>query len=71
MLIKPRRLVLSVSFAAIGAIYFVAFTGLDVHPILKQQLVLLPVQLGVLIYLLWGRKQSKSSDKELDNAPNP
>jgi hypothetical protein len=62
MLIKPRRLVLSFSFAAIGAIYFVAFTGVEVHPVLKQQLVLLPVQLGVLIYLLWGRKQSKAPE---------
>ena len=62
MRIKPKKLVVSFTFAAIGAIYFVAFTGLDVHPVLKQQLILLPVQLGVLVYLLWWRKQSKLSE---------
>ena len=67
MQIKPRKLALSFSFAALGAIYFIAFTGLDVHPVLKQQIVLLPMQIGILIYLLWGRKQNKAPDFP----PNP
>ncbi|NJP10238.1 MAG: hypothetical protein HC866_12790 [Leptolyngbyaceae cyanobacterium RU_5_1] len=43
--------------ALLGAGYFGAFSAIDIHPILKNQLVLLPIQVGVLIYLLWWRRR--------------
>ncbi|MBD3883349.1 hypothetical protein IFO70_16400 [Phormidium tenue FACHB-886] len=63
---KPKKLALAIPLAMGGAVYFAAFAGLDVHPVLKQQLVLLPVQVGVLIYLLGWRDRAKASELPLD-----
>lgn len=56
---KPKRALLSLFLALVGGSYFVAFSGLDVHPVLKEQLVLLPIQVGVLVYLLWWRRREQ------------
>ncbi|MBI4783974.1 MAG: hypothetical protein HY785_22030 [Oscillatoriophycideae cyanobacterium NC_groundwater_1537_Pr4_S-0.65um_50_18] len=54
---KPKRLMFALPLALLGAGYFAAFSGLESPPILKEQLVLLPVQLGILVYLLWWRQE--------------
>lgn len=48
-----------VSLSLLGVGYFAAFSGLELSPILKDQLALLPVQVGVLAYLLWWRTRRK------------
>ncbi|HEY9627939.1 MAG TPA: hypothetical protein V6C84_11605 [Coleofasciculaceae cyanobacterium] len=55
--LKPKRLMFALPLALLGAGYFAAFSALETPPILKEQLVLLPVQLGVLVYLLWWRQR--------------
>jgi len=40
-----------------GAGYFTAFSALESPPILKQELLLLPIQIVVLVYLLWWRRE--------------
>lgn len=59
MMTKPKRVLLILFLGIMGAGYFVGFSGLDVHPVLKEQLVLLPVQVGVLAYLLWWRRREQ------------
>jgi hypothetical protein len=60
MSLKPKKLAIALPLAAFGAAYFAAFAGLDIHPVFKQQLVLLPAQVGALLYLLWWRKRVKA-----------
>ncbi len=40
-----------------GAAYMTAFSFLDLHYLLKYELVLLPVQLGVFVYLFWWKNR--------------
>ena len=55
--LKPQKLVFTALLALLGAGYFSAFSVLEINFILKNYLVLLPVQVGVLIYLLWWRQK--------------
>lgn len=50
--------------ALFGMGYFNAFSSLDVNPVLKNVLVLLPVQLGLVIYFLWFRRDDRDSKPE-------
>ncbi|MBW4660117.1 MAG: hypothetical protein KME15_15690 [Drouetiella hepatica Uher 2000/2452] len=52
--LKPKRLIFALPL--LGAVYFAAFSGLE-SPLLKQELILLPVQVGVLVYLLWWQRE--------------
>lgn len=52
---KYRQTFSTAAFVTLGALYFGAFGSLNLNPLLKQQLLLLPVQIGVLVYLLWWR----------------
>ena len=54
-----KRLISVLLLALLGAGYFGAFAAIDVNPILQNQLALLPVQLGVLVYLLWWRRREE------------
>jgi hypothetical protein len=58
---KHRRLVKTTPLLLAGAVYFSCFGALTLHPLVKQQLFLLPIQLGVLIYLLWWRPRHASN----------
>ena len=53
---KPKKLLYSLLFALLGAGYLGAFSFLELNPILQNQMALLPVQVGVLFYLFWRRK---------------
>lgn len=56
--LTPKKVALTLFLALLGASYLGAFSFVEVHPILKTQVVLLPVQLGVLVYLLgWRRRK--------------
>lgn len=57
---NAQKLAYLLLLAFAGAAYFVPFAGLDMHPLLKNQLVLLPVQVGVLVYLLWRQREQRS-----------
>lgn len=57
---RTNKWTLGLLLSLAGAGYFASFALLDVHPVLKNQLVLLPIQIGVLIYFLWWRpRQSR------------
>ncbi|BAS57014.1 MULTISPECIES: hypothetical protein [Leptolyngbya] len=44
--------------ALLGMGYFNAFSSLDINPILKNYLALVPVQIGLVIYFLWFRRDT-------------
>jgi hypothetical protein len=55
--LKLKRFAYILPLTLLGAGYFVAFSGLEMSPLLKDQLVLLPVQIGALVYFLWWRRE--------------
>jgi len=52
---NSKNILLMFVFALGGASYFGLFSAIDLHPVLQNQLALLPIQVGVLVYLLWWR----------------
>jgi hypothetical protein len=52
---KPSLYFLS---AMLGMGYFNAFSSIDINPILKNYLALVPVQIGLVIYFLWIRRDT-------------
>lgn len=59
-----RKKVLILSFCALaGTGYFAAFSQLDIVPFLKGNVALLPVQLGVLVYVLYLRWSGRSPNQ--------
>lgn len=51
--VTPKKVILALTLATLGAGYFGTFSGVDIFPTLKPLAMLVPVQLGVLIYFLW------------------
>ncbi len=60
-IIKPRKLAFTIPLIMFGAGYFSLFSSLELNPVLKDILVLVPIQFGVLAYLFFS-KFSKASD---------
>lgn len=57
---KTPKILYVLLLALVGAGYFGTFSLIDINPVLQNYLAFLPIQLGVLIYmLLWLRRQSK------------
>jgi hypothetical protein len=54
--LKRKNLAVSLFLALVGAGYFAAFSQLDLISPLKSYVALVPVQVGVLIYLLYLRR---------------
>jgi hypothetical protein len=54
---KSKKLLSSLLLALLGAAYLGSFSLIELNPILQNQLALLPVQVGVLVYLLWWRRR--------------
>jgi len=40
-------------YAVLGMGYFNAFSSLDINPILRNYLIGVPIQIGLVIYFLW------------------
>ncbi|OLP18004.1 hypothetical protein BST81_13260 [Leptolyngbya sp. 'hensonii'] len=59
---NSKKLVYLTGLALLGAGYLGSFSILDVNFILKQYLVLLPVQVGVLVYMVWIRRSRAASE---------
>jgi hypothetical protein len=55
----PRKVMLALLLSLFGAGYFGAFSGLEVYAGIKPSLMLIPVQVGVLFYLLWWKRRGK------------
>jgi hypothetical protein len=55
--LNRKQLITIPVLTVFGAAYFVAFSGWELHPAVRNQLMLLPIQIGVLIYLLWWRRR--------------
>ncbi len=58
--LKSKRLLGLIGMALLGAGYLGAFSAVDAHPILKYHLALLPIQVSILIYLLWWKQREAS-----------
>ncbi|WP_072218132.1 hypothetical protein [Leptolyngbya sp. NIES-2104] len=52
---KASRLFL---YSILGMGYFNAFSSIDMNPFLKNYLILVPVQIGLVIYFLWFRRDT-------------
>lgn len=58
LLLKPKNITL-VIFALTALIYFSNASNLEIHPFLKGEVILIPLQLLALIYvayLRWSRR---------------
>ncbi len=66
---KSKKLVSMTLLGSLGLAYFAAFSALDINFIFKDYLVLVPVQLGVLVYLLWFRQTDKATTSASDTVP--
>ncbi|MBD1999389.1 hypothetical protein H6G00_22720 [Leptolyngbya sp. FACHB-541] len=60
--IKRKKLALTLLLALMGAGYFGAFSQLELISPLKSYLTLVPVQVGVLIYLLYLRRGDRPAE---------
>lgn len=60
--IKRKKLALTLLLALVGAGYFGAFSQLELISPLKSYLTLVPIQVGVLIYLLYMRRGDRSAE---------
>ncbi|MBD1823327.1 hypothetical protein H6F51_12635 [Cyanobacteria bacterium FACHB-DQ100] len=45
-------------YGVLGMGYFNAFSSLDINPILRNYLILVPVQIGLVVYFLWFRRDT-------------
>ncbi|MBD1844350.1 hypothetical protein H6F89_13310 [Cyanobacteria bacterium FACHB-63] len=45
-------------YSVLGMGYFNAFSSLDINPILRNYLILVPVQIGLVVYFLWFRRDT-------------
>jgi len=66
---RSKRTVLLSLFALLGLGYFGAFSWIDLNPVVQNYLALLPVQIGVLIYLLWWRRSQASLPRSPKDDP--
>lgn len=55
----PKKVILALVLTSLGAGYFGTFSGLEVYAGIKPSLMLIPVQVGVLFYLLGWRRRGK------------
>ncbi|NJN87067.1 MAG: hypothetical protein HC881_13205 [Leptolyngbyaceae cyanobacterium SL_7_1] len=52
-LFKTQKAFFTLLLALVGMGYFGSFSLIDINPILQNYLAFLPIQLGVLVYMLW------------------
>ncbi len=53
--LTPKKMILALVLSILGAGYFGTFSGLEISTGLKPMAMLVPVQLGVVIYFLWWK----------------
>ncbi len=53
-----------------GMAYFNAFSSLDLSPMLQAGLALVPLQVGVIVYLLWFRHKPELLDSKVRGNSN-
>ena len=58
---KTQKIARTGAFALFGALYLAAFSSLDLNPLIRNQVALIPVQVGVLIYFFWWRSRKAES----------
>ncbi|MBW4442671.1 MAG: hypothetical protein KME10_15830 [Plectolyngbya sp. WJT66-NPBG17] len=51
-------------YAVLGMGYFNAFSSIDINPVLRNYLILVPVQIGLVIYFLWFRRDSSKTENQ-------
>lgn len=61
---SPKRTALALGLALLGAGYFGAFSSLEIYAGIKPLVTLFPVQVGLLVYLLWWRKRGQRLEQE-------
>ena len=61
---KLRKQALLIPFSLIGIVYFAMFSNLELHPLLEMQLFALPIQGGLLFYLLAWRPRQQRLQKQ-------
>ncbi len=57
--LKHKRLVSSVFLGLVGLLYFNAMSSLEINFFLKSYVLVMPVQAGVIIYLLALRLKAR------------
>jgi|GEM_PF-550125 hypothetical protein len=65
-MLKPKKIASIVLFATLGAGYFSTFSNLEINFFARNYLILVPVQLGVLIYLFGWRRTSTNAVVETE-----
>jgi len=53
-------------FLSIGLSYTAGFSLIHLHPMVKLQLFCLPIQLGIVVYMLWFRPRNKPYQSALE-----
>ena len=61
---KPKRIAAIVLLAMLGAGYFETFSNLEINFFVRNYLILVPVQLGVLVYLFGWRRTANQATIE-------
>ncbi|UBF25739.1 hypothetical protein K9N68_30010 [Kovacikia minuta CCNUW1] len=59
---KSKKIVLVLFLTLGGMGYFSAFSFLEVNALLKNVLVFLPFQFGVLVYIMWVQLTKQQPD---------
>ena len=61
-MIKTKKIAPITLFAVLGAGYFTTFSNLEINFLVRNYLILAPIQIGVLIYLFgWRRTSTKAA----------
>lgn len=61
---KSKKLLVAILLGLVGAGYLGAFSLVEMNPILQNQAALLPIQVGILGYLLWRRRKNRLQPPE-------
>ncbi len=63
---KPKRIAAIVLLAMLGAGYFETFSNLEINFFVRNYLILVPVQLGILVYLFGWRRTANQATIETE-----
>ncbi len=65
-MLKPKKIAAIAFLAILGAGYFTTFSNLEINFFVRNYLILVPVQLGALIYLFGWRRTSTPAIAETE-----
>lgn len=69
-MLKSKRLAIPLLWMLLGAGYFSTISQFALHPLLKDYLIIVPLQVLAIVYIFLLRREHPASDSTLNHQPN-